>query len=207
MTHSLMQTIALLEMSITSAALIIVLLQVFTRNGMPFAIKALLVLVFTNLFFWPLGMSLELPLAGYIRGAIGDLSIVTSLLLWSTLLPNHQATPTSIKWVIAILAIVFYPFALGLSMFDPYVWGYGSITFLIGVLILALICGLAGWIKGVWIIGVAIIAWTLQLHESSNLWDYLLDPVLAIWALFAAWNGMRKRQKEKARSGYLFRPG
>ena len=62
MTHSLMQTIALLEMSITSAALIIVLLQVFTRNGMPFAIKALLVLVFTNLFFWPLGMSLELPL-------------------------------------------------------------------------------------------------------------------------------------------------
>ena len=34
MTHSLMQTIALLEMSITSAAFIIVLLQVFTRNGM-----------------------------------------------------------------------------------------------------------------------------------------------------------------------------
>jgi hypothetical protein len=70
-----------------------------------------------------------------------------------------------------------------------------------------LICGLAGWTKGVWIIGIAIIAWSVRWHESSNLWDYLLDPALAIWALFATWNGMRKQRKEKAQSGYLFRPG
>ena len=207
MTITLMQTIALLEMSITCSALLILLVQVFTQNDISFAIKALLVLVFTNLFFWPLGMSLELPLAGYVRGAIGDLSIVTSLLLWSTLLPNQRATPTPIKWVIVALAAVFYPFALGFSMFDPYVWGYGSIAFLIGVLIFALVCGLSGWTKGVWIIGIVIIAWSFQLHESSNLWDYLLDPILALWALFAAWSSMRRQQKEKARSGYLFRPG
>ena len=207
MTIALMQTIALLEMSITCSALLILLVQVFTQNDISFAIKALLVLVFTNLFFWPLGMSLELPLAGYVRGAIGDLSIVTSLLLWSTLLPNQRATPTPIKWVIVALAAVFYPFALGFSMFDPYVWGYGSIAFLIGVLIFALVCGLSGWTKGVWIIGIVVIAWSFQLHESSNLWDYLLDPILALWALFAAWSSMRRQQKEKARSGYLFRPG
>jgi hypothetical protein len=202
-----MQTIALVEMSITCAVLVILLIQNFTRNGIPFAVKLLLVFIIANLFFWPLGMSLELPLAGYIRGIVGDLSIVTTLLLWSVLLPQHQATPTPIKWLIALLAMAFYPFALGLSMIDPYAWGYGSIPFLIGVLILALVFGLAGWIKGVWIIGAAIIAWSLQWHESSNLWDYLLDPVLAVWALFAAWSGVWRKRKEKARSGYLFRPG
>jgi hypothetical protein len=150
---------------------------------------------------------MELPLAGYVRGIVGDLSIVTTLLLWSVLLPKHQATPTPIKWLIAVLAVVFYPFALGISMFDPYTWGYGSNAFLISILILALVCGLAGWTKGVWIIGAAIIAWSLRWHESSNLWDYLLDPVLAIWALFAAWSGLWRQRKEKARSGYLFRPG
>jgi hypothetical protein len=207
MTNNLMQTVALVEMSITCSALLILLLQTFTRNGIPFAIKALLILIFANLFFWPLGMSMELPLAAYVRGVIGDLSIVSTLLLWCALLPNQQATPSPVKWSIAVLAILFYPFALGVSMFDPYAWGYGSIAFLIGVLIFALICGLAGWTKGVWIIGIAIIAWSVRWHESSNLWDYLLDPALAIWALFATWNGMRKQRKEKAQSGYLFRPG
>ena len=207
MTNNLMQTVALVEMSVTCSVLLVLLLEVFTRNGIPFSIKALLVLIFANLFFWPLGLSMELPLAAYVRGVIGDLSIVSALLLWSSLLPKHQATPAPVKWSIAVLAIVFYPFALGVSMFDPYAWGYGSIAFLISVLIFALICGLAGWTKGVWIIGIAIIAWSVRWHESSNLWDYLLDPALAIWALFAAWNGMRKQRKEKAQSGYLFRPG
>ena len=207
MTNNLMQTVALVEMSITCSVLLILLLQTFARNGIPFSINALLVLIFANLFFWPLGMSMELPLAAYVRGVIGDLSIVSTLLLWSALLPNHQGVPTPVKWCITVLAIIFYPFALGVSMFDPYAWGYGSIAFLISVLIFALIFGLAGWTKGVWIIGVAIIAWSVRWHESSNLWDYLLDPALAIWALFAAWNGMRKQRKEKVRSGYLFRPG
>ena len=207
MTNTLMQTIALVEMSITCSVLVLLLLQAITRNTIPFTFKAMSVLILANLFFWPLGISLALPLAGYVRGVIGDLSIVTILLLWSVLLPNHQATPTAIKWVIAILAIIFYPFALGVGMFDPYAWGYGSIAFLIGVLIFALICGFGGWTKGVWIIGIAIIAWSLHLHESSNLWDYLLDPVLAIWALFAAWSGVMRQRKERARSGYLFRPG
>jgi hypothetical protein len=207
MTNDLMQIIALVEMSITCSVLLILLLEVFARDGIPFSIKVLLVLIFANLFFWPLGMSMELPLAAYVRGISGDLSIVSTLLLWSALLPNHQAMPSPVKWGIAILAIVFYPFALGVGMFDPYSLGYGSIPFLIGVLIFALLCGLGAWTKGVWIIGIAIIAWSLRWHESSNLWDYLLDPALAIWALFTAWNGMRKKRKEKARSGYLFRPG
>jgi hypothetical protein len=207
MTNTFIQTIALVEMSITCSVLVLLLLQAFARNTIPFAFKAMSVLILVNLFLWPLGLSLALPLAAYVRGVIGDLSIVTSLLLWSTLLPNHQAVPSHVKWCIAIVAIAFYPFALGMSMFDPYAWGYGSNAFLIGVLVFTVLLGLAGWLKGIWIIGFAVIAWSLHLHESSNLWDYLLDPALAIWSLISLCKEILRQRKERARSGYLFRPG
>ena len=92
-------------------------------------------------------------------------------------------------------------------MIDPYAWGYGSIVFLAAVLFFALVCGLTNWNKGVWIIAMAIIAWAAHWHESANLWDYLLDPFLAIWAICACIGVLYGRKRDKARSGYLFRPG
>ncbi|WP_236638804.1 MULTISPECIES: hypothetical protein [unclassified Polynucleobacter] len=207
MMNSLMQTFALLEMSITCSLILIWILQKIAQEVFPFIVKVLLLLILANLFFWPLGMSLELPLAAYVRGVTGDLSIVTTLLLWSTLVHNNKSTPIAVKFVILIIALAFYPLALGLGMHDPYAWGYGSITFLLFVLLLALICGLANWSKGFWIVGLAIIAWSVHWHESANLWDYLLDPFLALWAFCSLFAAVLAKRKEKARSGYLFRPG
>jgi hypothetical protein len=102
---------------------------------------------------------------------------------------------------------MFYPLALGLGMFDPYVWGYGSLGFLIGVVLFALVCGLLGWTKGVWIFAIAIIAWAGHWHESANLWDYVLDPLLVFWALITCIRILFIRRRNKAQSGYLFRPG
>jgi len=205
--NSAMQTFALIEMSITCALVFIWGMQKLSQQQFPWLAKILFLLVLANLFFWPLGISLELPLAAYVRGAIGDLSVVTTLLLWSTLLSNNKSAPFAFKLSIAMIALAFYPFALGLGMIDPYAWGYGSIAFLIAVLVFAVICGLANWSKGVWIIGLAIIAWTVHWHESANLWDYLLDPFLAIWAIFGIFSALLRKRREKARSGYLFRPG
>ena len=207
MMNSLMQTFALLEMSITCSLVLIWVLQKMAQKPFPFAAKAALLLILANFFFWPLGMSLELPLAAYVRGVIGDLSIVTTLLLWSTLLPNNKSAPIAAKLCVLIVALAFYPFALGLGMLDPYAWGYGSIPFFMFVLLLALICGLINWSKGIWMIGLAIIAWSAHWHESANLWDYLLDPFLALWAICSVFSAVLTRRKEKARSGYLFRPG
>ena len=201
------QTFALIEMSITCSLVFIWGMQKLSQQQFPLLAKILFLLVLANLFFWPLGISLELPLAAYVRGAIGDLSVVTTLLLWSALLPNNKSAPFAFKLSIAMIALAFYPFALGLGMIDPYAWGYGSIAFLIAVLVFAVICGLANWSKGVWIIGLAIIAWTVHWHESANLWDYLLDPFLAIWAIFGIFSALLRKRREKARSGYLFRPG
>jgi hypothetical protein len=201
------QMIALLEMSITSSVMLIWIFQKLSQKSFPLAARVVLLIVLTNLFFWPLGLSLELPLAGYVRGAIGDLSIVTTLLLWSSLLPGDKTTPLAFKVSIALIALGFYPFALGLGMTDPYAWGYGSIAFLVAVLCFAVICGLTNWSKGVWVIAIAILAWSAHWHESTNLWDYVLDPILALWAIVSLITAIYRQRKEKARSGYLFRPG
>lgn len=205
--NNLMQTLALVEMSITCAVVIIMLLQKMSPQSFPFLAKLLLVLILANLFFWPLGLGMELPLSAYVRGVIGDLSIVTMLLLWTALLLASKPVPLVFKFALVFIAIGFYPFALGLGMIDPYAWGYGSIPFFIAVLFFALLCGLANWSKGVWIIAIAILAWAAHWHESANLWDYLLDPFLAIWALVAIFGALFRKRREKARSGYLFRPG
>jgi hypothetical protein len=202
-----MQIIALIEMSLTCAVVITLLLQKTVTQEFPWMVKVLLTVLIGNLFYWPLGLGMELPLAAYVRGVTGDLSIVTLLLLWSSLLLSTKPTPILFKFAVVLLALSFYPFALGLGMIDPYAWGYGSIAFFIGVLAFALVCALLNWEKGVWIIAIAIIAWAAHWHESANLWDYVLDPFLVVWALLAPLGILNRRRKEKARSGYLFRPG
>ena len=205
--NQFMQTLALVELSITCAVVCIWVLQKFSVITLPFLVKIFLLLLIGNIVFWPLGLGMQLPLVAYIRSFTGDLSVVLTLLLWSSLLPSKNPTPIAFKLAIAIIAVCFYPFALGVGMVDPYAWGYGSIAFLIAVLLCAIVCALANWTKGVWIIAIAIIAWAAQWHESANLWDYLLDPFLAVWAMAALIGMLHRRRKDKARSGYLFRPG
>jgi hypothetical protein len=202
-----MQTLALVELSITCGVVIALLLQKASPQELPLITKVFVILLFGNLFFWPLGLGMELPLSAYVRGVIGDLSIVTMLLLWTSLLSGSKPAPLAFKFAVACIAIVFYPLALGFGMIDPYTWGYGSTLFLIAVLLFASVCGLANWSKGIWMIAIAILAWAAHWHESANLWDYLLDPFLAIWALIAVFGALYRRRRDKARSGYLFRPG
>jgi hypothetical protein len=207
MMDRLMQTIALIEISISCAVIVIWLIEKIFQVSMPFSARIILLILLGNLLFWPLGLFMELPIAAYVRGVTGDLSIVSMLLLWSALLPSSRPNPSGFKVSIAILAVIFYPLALGLGMLDPYAWGYGSIIFLIGVLVFAVICGLTNWNKGLWIIAVAITAWIFHWHESTNLWDYLLDPFLSIWAIGSVVNSYRLKRRERAQSGYLFRAG
>lgn len=202
-----MQTFALIEMAMTCAVVVVWFIQALSPQAVSFQMKWLLFVLVANFFFWPLGLGMELPLAAYVRGVVGDLSVVLTLLLWSSVLLPSRSAPTSFKLAIAFISLAFYPLALGLGMIDPYAWGYGSIGLLAAVLLFALVCGLAGWMRGVWIIALAIIAWAAHWHESANLWDYVLDPLLAIWAFITLITVLRTRRREKARSGYLFRQG
>jgi hypothetical protein len=132
----------------------------------------------------------ELPLAAYLRGVTGDLSITTLVLLWRALLApwfdcdaDDSRTRRALLMLVALGALVLYPLALGAAAFDSYRMGYGDMQF-VAVLLLA---ALAAWICKYHLIALciafAILAWAVGWYESGNLWDYLLDPWIAIYAL------------------------
>jgi hypothetical protein len=134
----------------------------------------------------PLG---GLPLAAYVRGATGDLSITMLIIIWRALLRPYWLTPQLTRshqhllLLIAACAIIFYPMTLGMSMFDPYRLGYGSVALLGSVLLVASLA----WLEKSYLISLclslAVLAWSMGWYESNNLWDYLLDPLLAAYAI------------------------
>jgi len=144
-------------------------------------------------------VALALPIGGVsiaelVRGLTGDLSITTLLLLALSLRqairPYSLAEGTflanrinSVLLLVAVFALVLYPFALGLGMFDPYRLGFGNVWFVGALLLIALTAWLRQHILVVLSISLAVFAWSVGWYESNNLWDYLLDPWVAIYAL------------------------
>ena len=131
----------------------------------------------------------SLPLAGYTRGMVGDLSLTTLLLIGLAILRPYGIVSVAksrpqLLLVIAIVAIIFYPMTLGISLSDPYRLGYSDARFFALVLLLALV---ASWRQSNLIVlslTLATLAWSQGLYESSNWWDYFIDPLVAIYALF-----------------------
>jgi len=134
-----------------------------------------------------------MPLAAYVRGVTGDLSITTLVLLWCALLRPWCGCVTveaehrlALLTLIALAALALYPMALGAGAYDPYRLGYGDPFFVAALLLLAL----AAWfLESVLIalcIALAVLAWAAGWYESNNLWDYLLDPFVSVYALAAA---------------------
>ncbi len=143
------------------------------------------------LLLWvPVGTA-HLPLLAYIRGISSDLSITLVALACFGLSRRLFGVPAiasrekmALNGVVAVAAVVLYPTALGWGNWDAYRLGWGSLG-LWGIL---LALSLVFWIKGLrllpMLLGLALLAWSAGLMESSNLWDYLIDPWLAITALF-----------------------
>ena len=132
------------------------------------------------------------PLAAYVRGTTGDLSITTMVLLWCALLrPWPVCVAADVKhrhvlfMLISLAALALYPMALGYGAFDPYRLGYGN-----GQMVTALfLVSLAAWFWKHYLIAyciaLAALAWAIGWYESGNLWDYLLDPFVSVYALAA----------------------
>ena len=137
----------------------------------------------------PLG---DMPLAAYVRGVTGDLSITTLVLLWCALLrpwtdctAAHSRQRLVLLALIVLTAVFFYPMALGFGAFDPYRLGYGNGWFVCGLLAATLAAWFWRYYQLVLCIALATLAWATGWYESGNLWDYLLDPFVAIFALAA----------------------
>jgi hypothetical protein len=133
-----------------------------------------------------------LPAAGHVRGIVGDLSVTTVVLLLRGLLrpvfawaPIGARSRLALEILVAAGGLVLYPLALGLGPFDPYRLGYADPWFLGCLLALAVAAGLGRLTLVTWCLALAVLAWAVGGYESRNLWDYLVDPLVAAWGLGA----------------------
>jgi len=90
-------------------------------------------------------------------------------------------------WVFgAIAALILYPMGLGLTSIDPYTWGWERSL----PMVTALIAGgllLTGNRFGILLL-LPLGGFLLQLQESANFWDALIDPFYGIISLIvSAW--------------------
>jgi len=133
-----------------------------------------------------------MPLAAYVRGVTGDLSITTLVLVWCALLrpwfgcgATDARSRYALLMLVVLAALALYPLALGAGAFDPYRLGYGDPLLVAALLLTAL----AAWFWKSSLIALCIafatFAWSAGWYESGNLWDYLLDPFVSIYALAA----------------------
>ena len=148
-----------------------------------------------------------LSIAGYVRGATGDLSAATlalaagsvlARLTGRTVLEHREAG--ALLWLVAGAALFLYPFALGWTPFDPYALGYGSAVFVTALLLVTL----AAWRRGLKLVVLVVLAGALAclggVYESRNLWDYLIDPLAAAYALAVLlWAGASKLVSRRGR--------
>jgi hypothetical protein len=90
---------------------------------------------------------------------------------------------------------------LGAGAYDPYQLGYGSVRFVVVLMLLAL----AAWSRGQAMIALCIalatLGWASGWYESGNLWDYLIDPFVAIYALAAIMNYFIRMLLKVSRGG------
>ncbi len=140
-----------------------------------------------------------LSLAAYVRSFTDDTAI-TSLVLLGWLALRRLGWPTAgdgqkplALAVIALLAVALYPATLGLTYFDPYRWGFNPRPLILGVALLSFALLYLGNALAVSLLGAATLAFALRLKPSENYWDYLVDPLIALYACGAVLYGLLRQ--------------
>jgi hypothetical protein len=159
------------------------------RYGVTLWVKCMTAAVFV-LLWCPAGDA-QLPLVAYVRGISSDLSIslvaiaclgMYQRLSGARLIDARERHAASLAF--AAFAVFLYPLALGWGDWDSYRLGWGSPGLWVALLVLSLAC----WGRGLRLLPVLIalglFAWAIGVLESTNLWDYLIDPWLAVGAIF-----------------------
>lgn len=149
------------------------------------------------LMCWPVR---GLPVVAYLRAVTEDLSI-TALVLTGGVFMRALAPGWTVAWrdltVLRVLVIVgallLYPMALGATPLDSYRWGYANPWFVATLLVIALAALRAGLRLTVVCLSLAVLGYGLGVYESRNLWNYLIDPFVAIQCALALPLGALRR--------------
>ena len=127
-----------------------------------------------------------LSVAGYVRGVTGDLSVTTLVVLAVGFAGGVEPRERRTMSILVVLgALWLYPMALGLGSYDPYRLGFAPSAVLL--VTLALVAA-AAWLRQLHVlvmcIALAVASHALELLESANLWDYLIDPWLVLASIY-----------------------
>ncbi|MDA0272298.1 MAG: hypothetical protein O3C68_03485 [Proteobacteria bacterium] len=157
-------------------------------------------IVFASVFLACLVPIPEFSLSHYLRVLTGDLSITGFIILGLAACQSIRSTDSGpdhaqlLEPSLALVAVslLLYPTALGLTYFDLYAFGYYPI--ILGPLIFVFFAGALwfGFTLPAVLLSVGFIAFAFGILESDNLWDYLIDPVVAAYAFFVV---IKKRQQ------------
>ncbi len=118
----------------------------------------------------------DLSITGFIIFTLAGVSMLTGRDEWSGIRNNVSSA-------IVLTALLLYPTALGLTYFDLYAHGYYPIVVAPAMMVLFSWLAWFGYLKAALILAAGFVAFALGFLESDNLWDYLIDPVVTIYAL------------------------
>ena len=135
------------------------------------------------------------PVAGsslwlWIGGAVGELSIVSLLVLISFIVRSltsgsgnliETRSRQQLYYLILIAGLLLYPASLGLSIYDPYTLGFGFELSLF-LLVLSVICWFLKYRQLAVILLIVIAAEAAGVLSSVNTWDYFIDPLLWLFS-------------------------
>jgi hypothetical protein len=136
-------------------------------------------------------LSVILPVAGsnpwkWINGAIGELSIMTMILLAGFIIRKLTGfsltgfnTRLHIYLLIFIAGLLLFPATLGLTQFDPYSLGY-RFELSLFLLVLSILYWILQQRQLAIILLIIVAANETGILSSNNTWDYLIDPLLWI---------------------------
>jgi len=134
----------------------------------------------------------------YLRGIVNDLSISSCILLGyyfissGTTASENKNNTLPVYYLATLIGLFFYPAALGLGTIDPYSWGfinkahnyYSTLIFIICLAGLMYFSFLKQYNLLLFCLVLSTLTYQFGILESQNLWDYLLDPLVFIYALF-----------------------
>lgn len=145
----------------------------------------------------------------YLRGIFNDLSISSLILLSYYYISSLNTTPVikrhtqPVFYLAAFSGLFFYPAALGLGAIDPYSWGfinkidthYSTLIFIFCLAGLMYFSLIKQYSLLLLCLVLSIVAYQSGLLESKNIWDYLLDPLIFIYALIISISQLIKKFK------------
>jgi hypothetical protein len=137
----------------------------------------------------------------YFNGLVGEGSVTLMLLLGLAMAcqMGYLRAPLktdlhAIRNVLAALGILLYPSAMGFFSLNVYALGYRPTALLLVLLALVIWAWMTKRTIAATAILVAVAAFDVSLLESDNLWDYLVDPLVTLWAWGWVLSGLWHKQ-------------